>query len=150
MTRPIGRPPGPHGPYAATVNGRNTAARVHAIVGQIIDELDRRRASGRTGGDIVRRACDEIEKMPALDALRALRELLPKDADAAGKVQPALSMQALFVNAAREVSKMDIHRSPDAMGEAIAPMATIIDVTPQALAPPQEVEHTANPTDDDW
>jgi hypothetical protein len=135
MSAPVGRPPEPRGPYATQVGGRNTAARVHALVGQILDELDRRRVSGRA--DIVRRACDEIEKMPALDALRALRELLPKDADAASKV-PALSMQALFVNAAREVSMMDINRSPDASASfaASAPVASLIELTAQPVSDP--------------
>lgn len=80
-----------------------TKHRVTALVGQIIDELENRKRSGR--GDIVARACDEIALMPALDALALLRALLPESpTEQQGKTTKSLGLQALFVSAAREMA----------------------------------------------
>lgn len=146
MSAAAGRPPGPHGPNAPTIYGRNTAARVHAIVGQILDELERRRVSGRA--DIVRRACDEIEKMPALDALRALRELLPKDADPAAKA-PVQNNVALFVQAARELAERN--QRPDALAPgASAPTTSLLELVAQPVSHAEPASTRADAEDIEW
>src|SRR5262245_20413048 len=121
-----GTPAKVRGENAATLHGRATRRRVQAIIGQILDEIEQRRAAGRS--DSVSRACAEIEKMPALDALRALRDLLPADEPAAGKA-PTLNIPALFVQVARAAGEQH--------NRAIASLDPpgVIDLTANAESP---------------
>ena len=132
MSAAAGRPPGSGGDVTAGIkNGQLVNQRIRALVGQALDELERRRASGRS--DIVKKIADEVEK-GGIAALRSLQELLPKD-DVTGKVQPAMTMQALFVQAAREVGQLDRERR-----DAVTPMASLLELTANV-----EPEHAAEP-----
>ena len=74
-----GRPGRGIGPLKEkTVHAALTKQRIHAIVGQVIDELEHRRATGKR--DYVKALADEVEK-GGIAAWKALRDLLPRDDD---------------------------------------------------------------------
>src|SRR5262245_17202210 len=56
-----------------TVHAALTKQRIHALVGQVIDELEHRRATGKA--DYVKALADEVHR-GGLAAWKALRELL--------------------------------------------------------------------------
>src|SRR5262245_37932402 len=134
MKASAGRPTGSGGDVTAGVrNGQLINQRIRALVGQALDELERRRAKGRS--DVVAKLADQIEKDP-ITALRSLQDLLPKD-DVAGKA-PTLNMQALFVQASREMSE-----SMRNQRDTISPTAPLLDVMPRA-EPMRDVEPVPN------
>src|SRR4029077_6679760 len=72
-----GRPGQQIGPLKEkTVHAHITKQRIHAIVGQVIDELEDRRRKGKS--DYVAKLANEVEKH-GLAAWQALRDLLPRD-----------------------------------------------------------------------
>jgi hypothetical protein len=96
-----GRPGQGIGPLKEkTVHAALTKQRLHAIVGQVIDELERRRATGKA--DYVKALADEVEK-GGIAALKALRDLLPRDEDAPN---PGTSFNGLFVLAAKQAAQL--------------------------------------------
>src|SRR5215510_1715298 len=143
MKASAGRPKGLDGELLErTKHGVIVNQRIRAIVGQVIDELEKRRAAGR--GDFVAKLADEVEE-GGLAAWKALQELLPRDADVAGKVPtPTMNLSALFVQAARDLSEMG-KRNHEA---AISPMASLIELTANAgSAPDAEPAALAKPLD---
>ena len=142
----VGRPEKLDGEiYAGTKKALLIKQRIHALIGQALDEVDRRRARGKS--DVVAKIADAIEKDP-LAALRSLQELLPKNDDAASKVPaPTLSMQALFVQAARTVSEIE-RKGRD----AIPPNASLLELVANAEPVPDAEPSSARPEDDriDW
>jgi len=77
-----GRPGQQIGPLKEkTVHALATKSRIHALVGQVIDELEKRRAKGK--GDYIAKLADEVEK-GGISAWKSLKDLLPSD-----DVQPA-------------------------------------------------------------
>jgi hypothetical protein len=77
MTKPISRKPKQlEHVKQKTLNAYETKTRVHAIVGQVIDELQDRRAKGQS--DYVATLADEVEQS-GLAGWKALKELLPRD-----------------------------------------------------------------------
>jgi hypothetical protein len=93
---------------AKTEHALATKARIHAIVSQVIDELEKRRARGKS--DYVAILANELEA-GGLNAWRALRDLLPKDdPDPAGN-RP-INFGAFFVNAAIEASRRTTDAAP--------------------------------------
>src|SRR5262245_44991870 len=107
MRASAGRPKGLDGELQErSKHGVLINQRIRAIDGQVMDELERRRASG--GSDIVAQLADEVEK-GGIAALRALQELLPRDEDVAGK-GPTVNFSALFVQAARSMSESERNR----------------------------------------
>jgi hypothetical protein len=127
-----GRPGRGIGPLKEkTVHAALTKQRIHAIVGQVIDELEHRRATGKA--DYVKALADEVEK-GGIAALKALRDLLPRDEDAPN---PGTSFNGLFVLAAKQAAQLP--------GEA-----PIIDAQPvkseqERRAAPLVIDSTAEP-----
>ncbi len=86
-----------------TVHAAITKARIHAIVGQVIDELEQRRAKGK--GDYVAALANEVEE-GGLAAWRSLRDLLPRDdPNAPNGEAPSINFGHVFVAAAIEASR---------------------------------------------
>jgi hypothetical protein len=77
--------------------------RIHAIVGQVIDELEHRRATGKS--DFVKTLADEVEK-GGIAAWKALRELLPRDEDIPSG-SPSMSFSQLFIAAHKEINRSE-------------------------------------------
>src|SRR5262245_53204509 len=99
-----GRPGRGMGPLKEkTVHAALTKQRIHAIVGQVIDELERRRATGKK--DYIKALADEVEK-GGIAALKALRDLLPRDEDVKPASNPPVSFSQLFVTAAKQASRL--------------------------------------------
>ena len=121
-----GRPGRGIGPLKEkTVHAALTKQRIHAIVGQVIDELERRRATGKK--DYVKALADEVEK-GGIAAWKALRDLLPRDEDVTpGSAQP-VSFSQFFVAAAKEASERGPAKTPlpviDVTAEAVSTEAT--------------------------
>jgi hypothetical protein len=122
MTRAAEGRPGKHDGELQdrTVHGLLTKQRIHAIVGQVIDELENRRAAGKR--DYVAALADEVEK-GGLAALQQLKSLLPDDAK--------LPIGGLTMN----VNHMYLEALKAADASAIAPVpegaGVIVDVTPE-------------------
>src|SRR5262249_40611233 len=99
-----GRPKGRDGELLErTKHGLLVKQRIRAIVGLVIDELERRRAAGKS--DFVAKLADEVEK-GGIAAWKSLQELLPRDEDVAGK-GPSLNFATLYVQAARSMGERD-------------------------------------------
>lgn len=122
-----------------TVHGLTTKSRIRAIVGLVIDELQERRAKGKS--DHVALLADEIEK-GGIVAWKSLLDLLPADdvvPAALGNIAAGATLAGIFAGAAAQA----------AQGRAAPPIEddepSIIDVTaePVGEAPP------AIPTEDD-
>lgn len=88
-----GTPAKTRGENSATVLGRAVAQRVHAIVGQVFDELESRKKSGK--GDLVALIADEILKTP-IAGLERLAKLLPQEPSAAAG---GVNINAMFLQA---------------------------------------------------
>src|SRR5262245_32731798 len=121
-----------------TKSGMLVRQRIYALIDQALDELNLRKAKGK--GDVVATLANEIEKNP-LAALKSLQELLPKDADTAGKTQ-MLSMQALWVQASRQMAASERDQR-----DAISSMPPLLDVTPRAepVSEPAVVAKSSEP-----
>jgi hypothetical protein len=103
MTRALkGRPGRQVAPLKEkTIHAALTKQRIHAIVGQVIDELEKRRAAGK--GDYVAKLADEVAE-GGLAAWKALRDLLPPgDPDTTGA--GTLNIGQIFVAAAIESNR---------------------------------------------
>lgn len=99
-----GRPGRGIGPLKEkTVHAALTKQRIHAIVGQVIDELEHRRATGKA--DYVKALADEVQR-GGLAAWKALRELLPRDEDTASST-PNVSVGQLFIAAHKEINRLE-------------------------------------------
>src|SRR5262245_15295797 len=94
--------PGKQNSSVAVVK-RSASHRKAAIVNQAFDEMERERGAGKR--DYVARLIDAYHADP-LTWLERVREIAegPQQPDG-GKVQPALSMQAFFLQAARNLSE---------------------------------------------
>jgi hypothetical protein len=106
-----------------TVRAR-TKQRIHAIGGRVIDELEQRRAGGKS--DYVAKLADEIEA-GGLAAWKSLRDLLPRDdPNAPNGAAPSMNFGAIFLTAAIEASKRTNAASPviDATAEHVTEMAS--------------------------
>ena len=86
-----------------TVHAALTKQRIHAIVGQVIDELEHRRATGKA--DYVKALADEVQR-GGIAAWKALRELLPRDEDTASST-PNVSFSQLFIAAHKEINRQE-------------------------------------------
>ena len=94
-----GRPGRGVGPLKEkTVHAALTKQRVHAIVGQVIDELERRRATGKA--DYVKALADEVQR-GGIAAWKALRDLLPRDEEPSSG-SPPVNFSQFFVAAAKQ------------------------------------------------
>jgi hypothetical protein len=105
MTRALkGRPGRQLGPLKEkTVHAALTKQRIHAIVGQVIDELEQRRAKGK--GDYLAKLADEVEK-GGIAVWRSLRDLLPRDdPNTPNGAAPSMNFGHVFVAAAIEASR---------------------------------------------
>jgi hypothetical protein len=126
-----GRPGRGIGPLKEkTVHAALTKQRIHALVGQVIDELEHRRATGKA--DYVKALADEVQR-GGIAAWKALRDLLPRDDDVSGGA-PSVSFSQFFVAAHKEVNRLEQAR------RAAPP---VIDATAEpvtAEAPEEEVE----------
>jgi hypothetical protein len=99
-----GRPGRGVGPLKEkTVHAALTKQRIHAIVGQVIDELERRRATGKA--DYVKALADEVQS-GGIAAWKALRDLLPRDEEPSSGSSP-VNFSQFFVAAAKEASKLE-------------------------------------------
>jgi hypothetical protein len=99
-----GRPGRSIGPLKEkTVHAALTKQRIHALVGQVIDELEKRRAAGKS--DFVKTLADEVEK-GGIAAWKALRDLLPRDDDIPSG-SPSLSFSQLFIAAHKEINRSE-------------------------------------------
>src|SRR5262249_34378096 len=128
-----GRPGRGVGPLKEkTVHAALTKQRIHAIVGQVIDELERRRGTGKR--DYVKALADEVEK-EGIAAWKALRDLLPRDEDVTPAPNPPVSFSQLFVTAAKEASRL----------EAPKTVLPVIDVTAEPVT-----EDEASVEEVDW
>jgi hypothetical protein len=140
MTRAArGRPGRQIGPLKEkTQHALATKARIHAIVGQVIDELEKRRAKGK--GDYVAKLADEIEK-GGLSAWKALSDLLPREMGPAGNGGSS-NFASLFVTVMQR--RADEERR--AAAAALAAPSEIIDVQAIELEParPAEVQTDTN------
>jgi hypothetical protein len=97
-----GRPGRSIGPLKEkTVHAALTKQRIHALVGQVIDELEKRRAAGKS--DFVKTLADEVEK-GGIAAWKALRDLLPRD-EVMPSGSPSVSLSQFFVAAAKRASE---------------------------------------------
>jgi hypothetical protein len=72
-------------------------------VGQVIDELEHRRATGKA--DYVKALADEVQR-GGIAAWKALRELLPRDEDTANSA-PNVSVGQLFIAAHKEINRLE-------------------------------------------
>jgi hypothetical protein len=104
-----GRPGRGIGPLKEkTVHAALTKQRIHAIVSQVIDELEHRRAAGKA--DYVKALADEVQR-GGIAAWKALRDLLPRDEDMP-RGNPTVSLSQFFVAAAKEASKLEPTNTP--------------------------------------
>lgn len=100
-----GRPGRGVGPLKEkTIHAALTKQRIHAIVGQVLDELEHRRATGKA--DYVKALADEVQR-GGVAGLKSLRDLLPRDEDVPGGHAAPVSFSQLFVSAAREASRLE-------------------------------------------
>jgi len=93
-----GTPAKTRGENAATGLGRVVTQRVHAIVGQVFDELEKRAKGGK--GDIVKMIADYVEGQP-MTGLERLTKLLPQEPSDMGNTVniPMMFLQAVqFAN----------------------------------------------------
>jgi hypothetical protein len=136
-----GRPGRQIGPLKEkTIHALGTKARIYAIAGQVIEELEKRRAKGKS--DYIAKLADEIED-GGLAAWKALKELLPAD-----DVQPAnmqLNFGLVFAAAAKQASERQAAGAPAILESTALP---IIDM-PAAEPAPGEYVQTEPPPDDD-
>jgi hypothetical protein len=86
-----------------TVHAALTKQRIHAIVGQVIDELEHRRATGKA--DYVKALADEVQR-GGLAAWKALRELLPRDEDTSSP-GTSLKIGQLLMAAHKEINSSE-------------------------------------------
>jgi hypothetical protein len=110
------------------VNGLLTKQRIHALVGQVLDELDNRRAAGK--GDFVAAIADEVEQ-GGLAALQQLKALLPDDAKLPiGGL--TMNVNQMFLDAMKTVDT-------ESIGNAAASTGVILDAAP-VYEEPETVE----------
>lgn len=119
-----GRPGGQVGTLKEkTVHAALTKQRIHAIVGQVIDELEQRRARGKS--DYVAKLADEIEQ-GGLSAWKSLRDLLPPgDPDPTANPGNSLNIGQVFIAAAIKANELEAKRRANA--------APVIDATAEPL-----------------
>jgi hypothetical protein len=86
-----------------TVHAALTKQRIHAIVAQVIDELEHRRATGKA--DYVKALADEVQR-GGIAAWKALRDLLPRDEDIPSG-SPSISFSQLFIAAHKEINRSE-------------------------------------------
>jgi hypothetical protein len=131
---------------AKTIHALGTKSRIHAIVGQVIDELERRRAKGKS--DYIVKLADEVEE-GGLPAWKSLKDLLPAD-----DVQPAaggtqFQFGNIFVAAVREASARQAAAEAPAIESTALPIIDVPASTEAEPAPiPGQVEPEALPEDD--
>jgi hypothetical protein len=123
-----------------TVHGLATKSRIRAVVDLVIDELQDRRAKGKS--DHVALLADEIEK-GGIAAWKSLLDLLPSDDVASGAIgtMAGASLAGIFAGAAAQAA---------AQARA-TPTAEIIDVTAEPV--PADHVRGETPGDDepvDW
>jgi hypothetical protein len=129
MTRALkGRPGRQIGPLKEkTVHAALTKQRIHAIVSQVIDELEKRRVAGK--GDYVAKLADEVAE-GGLAAWKSLRDLLPRD-DPADAPSGLMNIGNLFVLAAQQAAErgraqsapmIDLTGEPVTMGASEDPV----------------------------
>jgi hypothetical protein len=132
MTKPIRKAAQIDRVRKKTLNAHETKGRIHAIVAQVIDELEQRRADGKS--DYVAALADNLET-GELVAWKALRDLLPRDELTSGGAAN-LNLSALFVKVAAEVGARDRQAATTTL---TAPSEKVIDV-PFETVPREEVE----------
>jgi hypothetical protein len=107
------------------IHGLLTKQRIHAIVGQVIDELESRRTAGKS--DYVAALANEVES-GGLAALQQLKTLLPDDAKLPiGGM--TMNVNHMYLEAMKAVDAGAIQPPSDGIG-------AIVDVTPA----PQQTE----------
>jgi hypothetical protein len=127
-----------------TITAQLTKQRIHAIVGQVIDELEKRRAKGKS--DYVANLADEIEK-GGIAAWKSLMDLLPPD-----DVQPAtdsaqFNFGSVFAAAVKQMSE----RQSAAGAPAIeGPGLPIIDLTATEIQAETVKHEPAGQQQTDW
>jgi hypothetical protein len=119
-----------------TVHAHLTKQRIQAIVGQVIDELEQRRAKGKS--DYVAMLADEIEK-GGIAAWRSLRDLLPADELPPGGGNQ-FNFGSVFVAAVSQATQRTIPTTP-AGGN---PPLPIIDVPVTEVPAELETQHTTS------
>jgi hypothetical protein len=87
----------------SSLQGRVTKQRIHAIVSQVIDELEHRRATGKA--DYVKTLADEVQR-GGIAAWKALRDLLPRDEDVPSG-NPTVGIGQLFIAAHKEINRLE-------------------------------------------
>ena len=118
-----------------TVHAQLTKQRIHAIVGQVIDELEQRRAKGKS--DYVAMLADEIEK-GGISAWRSLRDLLPQDDSGAGIGAAAgAAFAGIFAGAAAQAAAQGRAALPEPDNTALE----IIDVTAEPVTATEEQQY---------
>jgi hypothetical protein len=136
-----GRPGQQIGPLKEkTVHAHITKQRIHAIVGQVIDELEDRRRKGKS--DYVAKLANEVEEH-GLAAWQALRDLLPRDDPATSSAGTTVqNFGSVFVAAVREASE---RRAEQAAMTGLP----VIDVTAEPIV--EDVKHEpAGQEHPDW
>jgi hypothetical protein len=86
-----------------TIHAALTKQRIHAIVSQVIDELEHRRATGKA--DYVKALADEVQR-GGIAAWKALRDLLPRDDDIPSG-SPSVSIGQLLIAAHKEINRIE-------------------------------------------
>jgi hypothetical protein len=103
-----GRPGRGIGPLKEkTIHAALTKQRIHAIVAQVIDELEHRRATGKA--DYVKALADEVQR-GGIAAWKALRDLLPRDEDIPSG-RPTVGIGQLFIAAHKEINRLEQART---------------------------------------
>ncbi len=114
-----GTPEKTRGENAATVLGRAVTQRVHAIVGQVFDELEKRAKGGKR--DIVALVADYIEEQP-MTGLERLAKLLPQEPTAPA----ATNLNMMFLQAVKLANGLDDNgaRVLEATAQPVIPNAS--------------------------
>jgi hypothetical protein len=137
MTRPIRKGAQIDRVRKQTLNAHETKNRVHAIVGQVLDELERRRANGKS--DYVAALADNLETGD-LAAWKVLRDLLPRDElESSGAGEASVKFGPLFAMVVQQMGERERHERQ----ALVAPSEKIID-----LEPVREVNETNVEGDD--
>jgi len=157
MTRAACGKPGQQVPALKekTLHALATKSRIHAIVGQVIDELESRRAKGKS--DYVAKLADEVEK-GGISSWKALRDLLPaEDAPAGGNTINnfggvfVAAVQAAYQRQAEATPISAEPASPSPIIDVLAePVRTADEVPAHAVVTAQEVQHETGDEPVEW
>jgi hypothetical protein len=131
MTKPIRKGAQIDRVRKQTLNAHETKNRVHAIVGQVLDELERRRVNGKS--DYVAALADNLAAGD-LAAWKVLRDLLPRDELESSGAGANVKFGPLFAMVVQQMGERERHERQAAQPTALlGPSEKIIDVPVQGV-----------------